>query len=137
MGIILESRALTLHELELVRWLIEHSDADQGVFKSQLSTLTVASKCECGCPTIDFAHKGVAVTRKGERLIADYLATVEGMDVGVMLFESGGYLSTLEVYSLPGTNEPFGLPRIDCFFLMKSSQNGETNGRNEKESAQN
>jgi hypothetical protein len=116
MGIVLESRALTSHELELVGWLIEHSDADKGNFKSQLSELTVASKCECGCPTIDFAHNGVAVIHKGERLIADYLATVKGMDVGVMLFESGGCLSTLEVYSLAGTKEAFGLPQIDSLF---------------------
>jgi hypothetical protein len=116
MGIVLESRALTLHELELIGWLIEHGNAGEGNFKSQLSDLTVASKCECGCPTIDFAHNRVAVTHKGERLIADYLATVKGMDVGVMLFESGGYLSTLEVYSLAGTNEAFGLPEMDSLF---------------------
>jgi hypothetical protein len=70
----------------------------------------------CGCPTIYFAFKGEPVSRKGEHLISDHLATVEGMDVGVLLFQSGGTLSSLEVYSAQGTDKPFGLPKIESLY---------------------
>jgi hypothetical protein len=109
-------RAITSEEDGLIRWLLDHSDIDPGPFKSQLSDITVASKCNCGCPTIDFAYKGEPVTRKGEHLIADYLATVKDQEVGVMLFETGGYLSSLEVYSCAGADKPFGLPEIKSLF---------------------
>jgi hypothetical protein len=42
--------------------------------------------------------------------VSDYLATVDGMEVGIMLFETNRDLSSLEVYSCPGTAQPFGLP---------------------------
>ena len=59
-----------------------------------------------------FALDGAPVPRKGERLVSDHLASVNGMEVGIMLFETDGLLSSLEVYSCPGTDEPFGLPQI-------------------------
>jgi hypothetical protein len=46
-------------------------------------------------------------------LISDHLATVDGQEVGVMLFETEGQLSSLEVYSCAGSDLPFGLPKID------------------------
>jgi hypothetical protein len=90
-GLIRVNRAITLQEDGLIRWLLDHSDVDPELFNSQLSDVTVASKCNCGCPTIYFAYRGEPVTRKGEHLISDYLATVEGQEVGVMLFERDGY----------------------------------------------
>lgn len=59
-----------------------------------------------------FAIDGKAVPRKGERLVSDHLATVDSMEVGIMLFETNGDLSSLEVYSCPGADQPFGLPDI-------------------------
>jgi hypothetical protein len=105
-----------LQEDGLIRWLLDHSDVDPELFNSQLSDVTVASKCNCGCPTIYFAYRGEPVTRKGEHLISDYLATVEGQEVGVMLFERDGYLSSLEVYSCAGADKPFGLPEIESLY---------------------
>jgi hypothetical protein len=115
-GLISVERAITSEEDALIRCLLDHGAVDPEPFKSQLSDMTVASKCNCGCPTIDFAYKGEPVSRKGEHLIVDYLATVENQDVGVMLFECGGYLSSLEVYSCAGTDKPFGLPEIESLF---------------------
>jgi hypothetical protein len=111
-GLIAEIRPITLEETSLIKWLLDHGEADSEHFKSQLRDLSVFEKCSCGCPAIYFAYRGKPVARKGEHLISDYLATVEGMDVGVMLFETDGYLSSLEVYSQPGSNKPFGLPEI-------------------------
>jgi hypothetical protein len=107
------SRPLTQHERELVRWLIDHSPTDASRLLPQIDRLSVATRCTCGCPTIDFALDGEPVSSKGEKLVSDWLAEVDGMPVGVMLWQSGERISTLEVYSLPGTDSPFGLPAIE------------------------
>jgi hypothetical protein len=49
-------------------------------------------------------------------ILADYLATVDGGDVGVILFQRGGRLSSLEVYSQAVTDRPFGLPEIETIY---------------------
>jgi hypothetical protein len=82
----------------------------------------VVGKCTCGCPTVFFAYEGVPVKRKGERLISDYIAEVEGMQVGVMVFQNDGILSSLEAYSMPGTNKPFGLPAIESMLGPETTE---------------
>lgn len=106
-------RKITEQEAELIRWLLVHGEQDAEQLLSQISDLKVVSKCTCGCPTIYFALPDERTSRKGERIISDYLATVEDNDVGVMLFEIAGHLSSLEVYSQAGSDKPFGLPKID------------------------
>jgi hypothetical protein len=115
-GLIWIERAITPHEDGLIRWLLDHSDADPEPFKSQLSDITVASKCNCGCPTIYFAYKGEPVSQGAEHIISDYLATVEDQEVGVILFRRNDYLSSLEVYSCAGIDKPFGLPEIKSIY---------------------
>jgi hypothetical protein len=44
--------------------------------------------------------------------VSDHLAMVDSMEVGIMLFETNGDLSSLEVYSCPETDQPFGLPQV-------------------------
>lgn len=106
-------RSLTERERELIVWLIDHGDyEDRQSLQAQTARLSVRERCTCGCPTVYFALDGTPVPRKGERLVSDYLATVDGMEVGVMLFETNGHLSSLEVYSCPGTDQPFGLPEV-------------------------
>jgi hypothetical protein len=107
------SRPLSPQERDLVRWLIEHSHIDAGHLLPQIDRMTVAGKCNCGCPTIYFALDGESVTRKGEQLISDWIAKVDGDLVGVMLFQTNGQISSMEVYSCAGTYKPFGLPAID------------------------
>jgi len=121
-GLIPVNRALTSSETDLIYWLLDHGEVDPEPFKSQVDDITVTSKCNCGCPTIYFSHRDKPVPRKGELLIADYLATVEGQDVGVMLFENGGYLSSLEVYSCAGSDKPFGLPEIESIHTYEESE---------------
>jgi len=106
-------RPLTIQERDLVRWLIEHAHKNAEHLLPQVERLTVAGKCNCGCPTVDFALDGELVNRKGERMISDWLAEVDGDPVGVMLFEANGKISTLEVYSCAGSEKPFGLPAIE------------------------
>jgi hypothetical protein len=54
------------------------------------------------------------LTRKGEQIISDYFAEVDGHPIGLMVFQTSGHLSSLEAYSLPGADEPFDLPPISC-----------------------
>jgi len=107
------NRALTQDERELIRWLLEHSVIkDASHLLLQIDRLTVVAKCNCGCPTVDFALDGEPVARKGQACISDWFAEVDGMPVGVQLWHVNGRLSTLEVYSLPGTDQPFALPTV-------------------------
>jgi hypothetical protein len=107
------SRPLTEQERELITWLIDNGEyEDRHSLRAQVTRLSVRERCTCGCPTVYFALDGSPVPTQGERLVSDYLATVSSMEVGVMLFETAGHLSSLEVYSCPGTDQPFGLPDI-------------------------
>lgn len=117
------NRPLTPHERDLVRWLLDHGNPGSHSLVAQIDRLTVVGKCTCGCPTVDFAVDGEPVARKGETLISDHLAEVDGKSVGVMLFETGGKISSLEVYSLAGTLKSFGLPAIDSLFPWEDLQN--------------
>jgi hypothetical protein len=112
-GIEALNRPLTLEEKDLLRWLLEHGFPGAEKLLPQIEKLTVVGKCTCGCPTVYFALDGVPVKRKGEKVISDYLALVDEMPVGVMVFETDGNLSSLEAYSCPGSDKPFGLPAIN------------------------
>jgi hypothetical protein len=108
------NRALTQQEKDLIRWLIEHSFVkDASRLLPQIERLSVVTKCNCGCPTIDFALDGQPVAHKGEGFISDWIAEVDGMPVYVQLWISNDRISSLEVGSLPGTDQPFGLPAIE------------------------
>jgi hypothetical protein len=111
-------RPATQHERDIVRWLLEHGDPRHLQLASQIEELRVISKCTCGCPTVDFL-----ALRKGQHLISDELATVDGQDVGVMLFECDGRISTLEVYSCAGSDKPFDLPAIESMFRWEDLSN--------------
>ena len=107
------NRALTQQERDLISWMIEHSFVKDAIhLLQQVDRLSVVSKCTCGCPTIDFALDGELVCPKGEQCISDWDAEVDGMPVFVMLWRSNDRISTLEVGSYPGTDQPFGLPAI-------------------------
>ena len=113
MGFLALDRKLTRQERDMVRWLLEHGDPGADGLVPQIDRLTVIGKCECGCPTVDFALDGEAVPRKGEKIVSDFRAEVDGQDVGVMLFQTDGKISSLEVYSFAGSDKPFDLPLIE------------------------
>jgi hypothetical protein len=53
------------------------------------------------------------------RPLADATGRVDGKLVGVMLFQSGGLLSLLEVYRLEDvSDDPFGLPAVETIERM-------------------
>jgi hypothetical protein len=110
------NRPLTMYERDLIKWLIEHGEPGNVRLIAQIDVLTVVSKCTCGCPTIYFAFEGEPVPRKGEHIVSDYLASSGGSELGVMLFQTEGHLSSLEVYSQTGIEVTFGLPPIETLY---------------------
>jgi hypothetical protein len=83
-----ENRPVTAKERSLIEWLLRHGKPGSEQFLQQVA----------------------------EHILADYLATVKGEDVGVILFQRGGRLSSLEVYSQAGTDRPFGLPELETMY---------------------
>lgn len=106
------NRAVSPQEADLIRWLVEHGDPAFVRLADLIDKLIVVSKCNCGCPTVYFELKGNPLSRKGERLVGDWLAQMDGEPFGVMLFELEGEISSLEVYSCSGSVKEFGLPEI-------------------------
>lgn len=111
-----ENRPVTAKERALIEWLLRHGNPGSQEFLPQVDSLVVVSKCSCGCPTVYFAREGETTARDGEHILADYLATVSGEDVGLILFQKGGRLSSLEVYSQAGTDKQFGLPELETIY---------------------
>jgi hypothetical protein len=111
-----QNRPITAKERALIEWLLRHGNPGSEQFLPQLDSLVVVWKCLCGCPTVNFSREGESVPHEAEHILADYLATVDGADVGIILFQRGGRLSSLEVYSQAGTDKPFGLPEIDTIY---------------------
>jgi hypothetical protein len=52
-GFLTEERPLTSTEVELICWLLVRSEAKHHQQADQIPFLSVASRCSCGCPTID------------------------------------------------------------------------------------
>jgi hypothetical protein len=111
-----ENRPVTAKERSLIEWLLRHGNPGSEQFLQQVDSLVVVSKCSCGCPTVYFAQQDESMAEDAEHILADYLATVNGEDVGVILFQRGGRLSSLEVYSQAGTDKPFGLPELETMY---------------------
>jgi len=109
-------RPISQHEADIIRWLLEHGDPKHLPLIDQINSLRVASKCTCGCPTVDFDLGDGINSLVGEGMIADCGATVDDQAVGVLLFARRGLLSTLEVYSCAGSDKPFGLPAIESLY---------------------
>ena len=111
-----QHRPITVKERSLIDWLLRHGNPSSKQFLEQLDSLVVVWKCSCGCPTVNFAREGKPVPHEAEHILADYLATVDGEDVGIILFQKEGRLSSLEVYSQAGTDKVFGLPEIETIY---------------------
>jgi hypothetical protein len=107
------SRDVTEKEATLIQWLVKHGEPECERLLGQVESLKVVSKCNCGCPTIYFALETAGNSRKGERLVRDWIAKMDDEIFGVMLFEVAGQISSLEVYCCSGRVTNFGLPDIE------------------------
>lgn len=107
-------RPLSVEELSLLSWLLQHGAEKAAAYLPQLQEVTVVSRCGCGCPTVDFAVCG-RVARPGcpSTILAEAVGdSPEGVRVSLILHARDSLLSELEVYDLTGLDHPFTLPRI-------------------------
>jgi hypothetical protein len=118
-------RQLTPEELELLRWMFEHGTDDLRSFLPQIDAIRAARSCNCGCPSIrlDVAESAPLGLDRSEKVVGDFGGkTARGELVGVLLFQSAGRLTELEVYSIDGQIEgdspEFGLPTIGSMELL-------------------
>jgi hypothetical protein len=78
-----EDRPLTTAEALLIRWLLENGNPGASRFLPQLDLARVASRCYCGCASIDLAIDG------------------------------SGTLAGLEIWSQDGLADATSLPEIE------------------------
>jgi hypothetical protein len=104
------NRALTTEERDLAYYMLTHGEPNAESFLSQLALAEVtATRCPCGCASIDFQIKGMPEASPGVSVLADFLWGPEEAPLGVFIFESGQILSGIEVYGLAG-DAPRSLP---------------------------
>lgn len=95
------TRPLTTQELRLAQWMLENGGPEAPDFLSQLARAEASTwRCACGCASFNFKVEGKPEAPAGVNILGDFIAG-EGEDMfGIFIFESGGILSGLEVYSL-------------------------------------
>jgi hypothetical protein len=103
-------RPLTPVERDLTEWMLRHGRPDARDYLPQLENATVASRCPCGCASIDFAIRGQAASENTLDILGDYLFGGPDDLAGAFVFARGGVLAGLEVYGLAREN-PKELPR--------------------------
>jgi len=97
-----EARPLSESELKLCRWMLEHGLPEAKDFLPQLDEAEVlAWRCPCGCASIKFQIAGRQAL-PGVHSLSDFDYGDENNCSGVMIYESNGVLSGLEVYHFTG-----------------------------------
>ena len=106
-------RDLTSDERAIAEWLLLNADPPATAFLHQLDSARVTGQCSCGFPTVDLLI-GPDTPRAEPRdnPVGDAIGEVNGKMVGVMLLQSQGYLTCLEVYDLSDIEHPYGLPGL-------------------------
>ena len=107
------NRPLTIEEIKLVRWMLEHGVTDAKAFLPQLEKAQVTSnRCPCGCASIDFEVVAFPKPTGGIHSLGDFVFGSDDDLSGIFVFEQNGVLAGLEVYGLAG-NVPQILPSPD------------------------
>ena len=109
-----EDRELTLMERRLVEWLLDNGEADSNRYRSQLDGARVATRCCCGCASVDFAIDGV-VPKRGEPIsvLSDYeWIDSAGRVFGVFIFARCDLLAGLDVWSQDGLATADYIPEL-------------------------
>ena len=105
------SRPPSAEEYQLIQWLLIRSGPQAKAFFPQLEEVQVCGVCTCGCPTIHLmVPEHIPAVTSGGRLLGDCVGEVNGVDVGVLLFQANGRLSMLEIYAFGENPSPFPLP---------------------------
>ena len=104
------NRALTASERALATWMLENGAEEARSYLAQLDEVEVTPwRCPCGCASINFQVKGHPPAPPGVHILGDFLCGPVDAPAGAFIYESGGLLSGLEVYSL-ASDAPLVLP---------------------------
>jgi hypothetical protein len=80
--------------------MLEHGNSEAEAFLCQLEIAEVTPwQCPCGCASINFQIMGHAEPPPGVHILGDFTLFAGDLAGGAFIFESGGLLSGIEVYS--------------------------------------
>ena len=131
-----DDRDLTAKERRLVEWLLDHGSEDAIHYRSHLDVARVATRCYCGCASIDFAIDGV-VPRIGEPIsvLSDYeWIDSTGRVFGAFVFARCDLLAGLEVWSQDGLGTADYLPELTELRPIGTTKIGEPSNAPESRS---
>lgn len=131
-----DDRELTANERYLVEWLLDHGSMDSKRYRPHLDDARVATRCGCGCASVDFSIAGV-VPKTGEpiSILSDYeWIDSEGRVFGVFVFARCDLLAGLEVWSQDGMATADYLPGVTALRPIGSTNTGEQNDATERRS---
>ena len=101
-------RRISTHEMDVVRRAVQ-SAAVEGIqlpSLENLASLTVVSRCACGCASVDFKLLGAGEIAE---VVADAIGdTSSGEEVGVLVFGVNGRITGLEIVGY--SDSPADLP---------------------------
>jgi hypothetical protein len=109
-----DARELTSKERLLLERLLLHGTPESRSYIVQFPSVTVNSRCGCGCPTLDFAVGQRTAAPGSPSVILSEAGGIspQGISFGIILHGREGLLSELEVYPIDGEGA-FTLPDID------------------------
>jgi hypothetical protein len=107
-------RGLTDNERLLLERLLSRGTPEAKGYVEQLPLVTVASRCGCGCPTVDLAVGGRVASPRSPTVILSEAGGVspEGISFGIILHGREGLVSELEFYPVDGEGV-FTMPDLD------------------------
>lgn len=119
---IAEERDLTPEEASLLVWMLEHAGSQGAKYLSQVKSARVWSRCGCGCASINLEIGGNRPSiGQGMKIIADFdYRTDEGYQCGAFVFENGGLLTGMEVWSQDGLCTPSMLPKTESLIPLNA-----------------
>jgi hypothetical protein len=105
-------RDLNNSEKELILWMLENGNDNSKEYINEIDKLSVASKCPCGCPSINFAYDHKELSYKnGMKPIADFIYKSKKANLcGAFLFLLENHVGGLDIYSIDGNETPDELP---------------------------
>jgi len=95
------TRPLTEQERSLAQWMLEHGNPEAPAFLTQLAHADATLwHCPCGCASFNFKVEGRSEAPPGVQILGDFVVGEGEAMFGIFVFECGGTLSGVEVYSL-------------------------------------
>jgi hypothetical protein len=112
---IVEDRAFTQDEREMLQWLLASGDERAQSFVPHIENARVFGRCGCGCASIDFVASSTKPNLPAgmEQLGDEYFwVGTMGGTCAVFAYARGNSPAGLETYSLDGIETPSQLPSI-------------------------